>query len=1415
MASVPAVPEFRDADQCRQHGLEIIRPKPRRLGDLNRPHDTRMPAEGASLRASHRDLVGGSAPSLTKLSVRDLWPSPSGRSSHEASPRPCLSAAASSSSPGPPGSSRATPVRETPVPSSGGGSSSGASSRASPGSLALSAATRASPARNKLSLAEPVMTREQEEQQQADEGFPTDPNFSVYRDSASNTDCGSLSKSSSDGDPVVSRRKPLARLKSRRRNILSFPLNPEDPRLGVRRHDLYAGGSSSDENRSSGHASMSDGGQSSYASSTSPPTYLDFARAASSGAPLTKSLHNVPGHLKAVPEDERVPPTSISASRLCRRSQPSSSSSSHGRRGYRSSSGASYELHENSANLDDIRQAVEQLAARTQQGTSNSGCGGYSTSTYSSDAEPVGGGVRRLMRHSSLETIATNITSAEEFVWVDNLQSRLVEMQRPPWTNHDVLRVLQSGRLRDQRRKISMEVVPRLSFLLQRPLVRVAREAQRLSRPLGVCGKRQVSGALCIVLSPALAESCVSACHRAAAMYTSSSCDQLRLGKSARAGLQLPVGRFQRWACDARLAPCVHEYGALYLTAAAENLLEELVLRCLEPGATLTAAALEAAIASSGELWGLFQPFAHLNAGRTATGALSMPRWPQQLQQCGSVRGGQGVDAQQPQQSGQQPSSKDDHHRSPSAASDAHEQSFLTTCVGSIAELSELLSAVTQLYRSRTGSQRPPLSWGPGAVHALYHYMRCSQLEHAEHGSSRRSAGPELIYERPYQVLPPLVEWVRVAHAHAEYRRSPLVDQDDVMQAARLLLPGVDCPVRAIGELHEERLLLLRRSGSASADDVPQEWARQLQTELAFRLLSLCGQQGTGAAVVSQALALLPTPTRLDTRDQRGLTPLMLACARGDEAAARVLVQAGADIHAEAPLCTPQCPLAIPEVQGWTALTFATTQGMASTVRMLLEKGANVEGSSTPNEEKVTETPLQLAVAFSHLELISVLLSYGAKPFCATPFLDAQSYGGAHPRGCYGAAAVAAAHGRRSALRRLLAHRALPEADDQGDVLSLHEILAEGAGTTDRRTTRSSKTSSPDEGLESGGQQVQQRKAGQPLSKAHVKALQEAMYQSAENGYLEVTLDLRSIGVPWTLHCWMQTLTMAHEQQLESTIDELLQDFLHVWPEDCSTQFVEDCLPLLFSIFRHSKNEGTTLLLADIFSVCYGEESIKEIRDVSLSGGARIDPKYVNNPEMSDVQFRVEGRAFYAHKIILVNASPRFKAMLSSKAAEGSTPVVQINDIRYDIFQLVMQYLYKGGCEDFDIDQNDVLELLTAATFFQLDGLIRFCEARCSNCVDLDNVVATYVHAKVYNAVQLLEYCQGFLLQNLVALLSYDEGVRKLLFGKRLHNHDVLSGLLLTLQARVKQRVAMSKSLAAKRASTGHDAKMRLVGPNK
>ena len=67
-----------------------------------------------------------------------------------------------------------------------------------------------------------------------------------------------------------------------------------------------------------------------------------------------------------------------------------------------------------------------------------------------------------------------------------------------------------------------------------------------------------------------------------------------------------------------------HRYAAVYLTAGLENLLEEMVLQCLpaEEEQMLTAALLEHAIANNADLWGLLQPYAHLNAGRTATGGL-------------------------------------------------------------------------------------------------------------------------------------------------------------------------------------------------------------------------------------------------------------------------------------------------------------------------------------------------------------------------------------------------------------------------------------------------------------------------------------------------------------------------------------------------------------------------------------------------------------------------------------------------------------------------------------------------------------------------------------------------------------------------------------------------------------------------
>lgn len=156
-----------------------------------------------------------------------------------------------------------------------------------------------------------------------------------------------------------------------------------------------------------------------------------------------------------------------------------------------------------------------------------------------------------------------------------------------------------------------------------------------------------------------------------------------------------------------------------------------------------------------------------------------------------------------------------------------------------------------------------------------------------------------------------------------------------------------------------------------------------------------------------------------------------------------------------------------------------------------------------------------------------------------------------------------------------------------------------------------------------------------------------------------------------------------------------------------------------------------------------------------------------------------------------------------------------------------MQYLYSGGCNSLDVvAPGDVLELMAAASFFQLDGLLRYTEARCSQMIDIDNVVAMYIHAKVnilagviwlsisvvffsnsfypckmqvYSAPKLMEYCREFLLQNMVALLTYDDSVKRLLFAKKIPNHDVLNGLLSTLQTRIKLRRSLQNPTNMKR----------------
>ncbi|KVI03944.1 Armadillo [Cynara cardunculus var. scolymus] len=69
-----------------------------------------------------------------------------------------------------------------------------------------------------------------------------------------------------------------------------------------------------------------------------------------------------------------------------------------------------------------------------------------------------------------------------------------------------------------------------------------------------------------------------------------------------------------------------------------------------------------------------------------------------------------------------------------------------------------------------------------------------------------------------------------------------------------------------------------------------------------------------------------------------------------------------------------------------------------------------------------------------------------------------------------------------------------------------------------------------------------------------------------------------------------------------------------------------------------------------------------------------LGEQYVNNPTLSDVTFLIEGKRFYAHRICLLASSDAFRAMFDGGYREKDAKDIEIPNIRWDVFELMMRY---------------------------------------------------------------------------------------------------------------------------------------------
>ncbi|TYI12056.1 hypothetical protein ES332_A09G249300v1 [Gossypium tomentosum] len=140
-----------------------------------------------------------------------------------------------------------------------------------------------------------------------------------------------------------------------------------------------------------------------------------------------------------------------------------------------------------------------------------------------------------------------------------------------------------------------------------------------------------------------------------------------------------------------------------------------------------------------------------------------------------------------------------------------------------------------------------------------------------------------------------------------------------------------------------------------------------------------------------------------------------------------------------------------------------------------------------------------------------------------------------------------------------------------------------------------------------------------------------------------------------------------------------------------------------------------------------------------------LGEQYVNNATLSDVTFLVEGRRFYAHRICLLASSDAFRAMFDGGYREKDARDIEIPNIKWEVFELMMRFIYTGSV---DVTLDIAQDLLRAADQYLLEGLKRLCEYTIAQDISLENVSSMYELSEAFHAISLRHTCILFILEH-------------------------------------------------------------------
>nr|CAB3461559.1 unnamed protein product [Digitaria exilis] len=201
-------------------------------------------------------------------------------------------------------------------------------------------------------------------------------------------------------------------------------------------------------------------------------------------------------------------------------------------------------------------------------------------------------------------------------------------------------------------------------------------------------------------------------------------------------------------------------------------------------------------------------------------------------------------------------------------------------------------------------------------------------------------------------------------------------------------------------------------------------------------------------------------------------------------------------------------------------------------------------------------------------------------------------------------------------------------------------------------------------------------------------------------------------------------------------------------PEDQRTIFIDNNgLDLLLDLLISMSSKHQQDVSAALYKLANKAAALSPMDAAPPSPTPQVylGEQYVNSSTLSDVTFLVEGKRFYAHRIALLASSDAFRAMFDGGYREKDARDIEIPNIRWDVFELMMRFIYTGSVQ---VTSEIAQDVLRAADQYLLEGLKRLCEYTIAKDVNLDNVSDMYDLSEAFHAVSLRHTCILYILEH-------------------------------------------------------------------